>query len=88
MKCTLIILFSLSWMLCGILAFRIFMRDMINKKYYTYEPEDSLILFGFTVGGYITLLSALLLLLSKAQICRKTIEKIVGNDIIKNEEDD
>ncbi len=82
MKWTLIILFSLSWMLCGILVFRIFMRDMINKKYYTYEPEYSLILFGFTVGGYITLLSALWLRLSETQMCRKIVEKIVGNDII------
>ena len=88
MKWTLIILFSLSWMLCGILAFRIFMRDMIGKKYYTYEPEDSLILFGFTVGGYVALLVMLMFRLSKLQICRKTIEKIVRNDIIKNEEDE
>lgn len=88
MKWTLIILFSLSWMLCGILAFRIFMRDMINKKYYTYEPEDSLTLFGFTVGGYVALLVMLMFRLSKSQICRKTIEKIIGNDIIQNEEDE
>lgn len=87
MKWTLIILFSLSWILSGILAFRIFMRNMINKQYYTYEPENSLILFGFTVLGYVTLLVMLMFRLSNSQICRKTIEKIVGNDIIKNEED-
>lgn len=75
MKWTLIILFSLSWILSGILAFRIFMRNMINKQYYTYEPEDSLILFSFTVGGYVTLLVMLMFRLSNSQICRKTIEK-------------
>ena len=87
MKWTLIILFSLSWILSGIFAFRILMRDMINKKYYTYEPEDSLILFGFTVGGYVTLLAMLMFRLSKSQICRKTIEKIVGKDMVNKEDE-
>lgn len=88
MKCVILCLILLSWAMCGMFAFRIFMRDMIGKKYYTYEPEDSLILFGFTVGGYVALLVMLMFRLSKLQICRKTIEKIVRNDIIKNEEDE
>lgn len=86
MKCVILCLILLSWAMCGIFAFRILMRDMINKKYYAYEPEDSLILFSFTVGGYAALLTMLMFRLSKSQICRKTIEKIVGKDMVNKED--
>lgn len=87
MKWTWIILILLSWILCGVLAFRIFMRDMINEKYYTYNQVDLLILFAFTVGGYITLLTALMIRLSNTQIFRKIIEKIIGNDMVNKEDE-
>lgn len=87
MKWTMLILISLSWVMCGVLAFRIFMRDMINNKHYTYDPVDSLILFVFTVGGYITLLTSLMICLSKAQIFRKIIERIIGIDIVDKDDE-
>lgn len=85
MKWIMLILISFSWVLCGVLGFRIFMRDMINKKYYTYDQADLLILFAFVVGGYVMLLTALEIHLSKAQIFRKIIERIIGNDMVNKE---
>lgn len=75
------------WIFCGLLAFRIFMRQGVDEngeRCYTYDPIDGLVLFALIAGGFISLFVALVLQYSskKEHSLQKFIEIIVGKDIV------